>query len=591
MILDYPYLSSFLRRHVAAFIIAFCVGLVCVLPHLFQYLDERDAYHGVSIRGTDTEEYYLIRIREAYDGHYSVASPELFEYKNAPYIQPALPELSISFLARLFNISVSNAVIVSKFLFPFLLSLIWYRLAFSFTRSRELSLLVPPVVMLVAQTAFAPGTLAHLLQGRFEALTAMVDYTRPINPQFSSPVFFFWLLLWSKWLQRSDTRVLLFAGACLLGTMIYIYPYAWMLGMGIAGLTFLITLVPRFRALAAPPRLVFLYTSIALFVTVPYWLNYYHAFTHPAYTILQQRYGFYTSHAPLWSDVLFIGFVLTVILFWRKTKDASFLILVTYLLSLFLLTNQQVITGFRFYPGHWHWYYTTPLVLFLCTWALYIMLRQWRLVRTLLFVCLLAASFTIGVAKQTMAYEKLRASAAAEQRFAPVLQWISSHTYRDDVIMSNGILNELIPIYTSANAYFSRWGEFYLIPHERFRDRMYARLYLDGADASNIDSFVTQDRKDVYEYLFGRYQLRTGACGDGCFAPADLARVQQDYLLWHRSASFVTFLSQYRLDYAVWDTQSDPLWNLDQYDYFKFITEIEGVRIYRFDPHNSGSIT
>jgi len=577
-----PLLGRFMYRNGAALIIAVCVGLVTALPQIIQRVETGERYQGVAVRGTDTEEYYLIRIREAYDGHWRVASPDLYEYKQAPFVQPSIPEIVMGGAARLLGLNIIDVVVAAKFLFPFLLSLVLYALVCAMTGQTLLALLIPPAIVMAGQTLVSPTMVLRLLRLQAGAFTAMVDYARPVNPQFSSFVFFLWLWLWYTWARNPLGHLRFVAGAALLGLMVYVYPYAWMLGIGIVGLTFLASLFPRFRQQGMSPVRAGIYAGVSLFFTIPYWINFYRAFTHPVYEALQRRYGFYASREPIWSDLLFFDLLFLLVLYWRRKKDETFCLLLSFIAVIALLTNQQVITGLRFYPGHWHWYYTTPLTIFLLIWGMLALLRHLRWLRSAVAAIIIMGSFTIGIAKQTTAFARLRASAEGEQRFAAPLQWLETHTQKDTVVMANGIFNELLPAYTHANAYFSRWGEFYLVPHERFRDRMFARLYLDGADEENIDQFVTGDRKDVYEYLFGRYRLRKGECEGGCFDVAELRRVKEEYLAWRADVDFEAFLKRYRLDYAIWDTQTNASWQLDQYPFFEFVTEVNGIRVYKF---------
>ncbi|MEW6610022.1 MAG: hypothetical protein AB1352_00120 [Patescibacteria group bacterium] len=580
-------LVGLVRRHSVAFLIAFCVGMVTVLPQVMQRIEEGNAYRGIVMRGTDTEEYYLIRIREAYDGHLTLASPDLYEYKQAPYVQPPLPEIVMAGAARVLGMSVPPFVAVSKFLLPFLLALVLYALVRWMTGNMVLALAVSPAVILVGQTAVSGGALLQLLRLNLGAFSSMVDYARPISPQFTSLLFFLWLVFWYTWLRNPGKRVWFCAGAVTLGLLVYVYLFAWLLAMGITLLMLFVSLLPRVRTEGVRFLKVGAYFILSLLVTIPYWINSYHVFTRPLYDVLQKRYGFYASREPLWSDLLALDLVLVVGIYWKKKKNETFTLLLTWILSIFILTNQQVITGLRFYPGHWHWYYTTPLTIFVLLWIVCEVVRRWPRVQVAFAVFVIMGSIGVGVMKQTIAFARLRASSAAEQRLAGPLQWLQYHTKKDDVVMASGGLNELVPIYTHANAYFSRWGEFYLVPHERFRDRMFARLYLNGAREDTIAYSITADNKDVYEYLFGRFRLRRGECAQGCFTPLELQGVKDEYLAWLKEVDFEQFLRKYRLDYAAWDVETSPQWRLDQYPFFEFIEEMNGVRMYRMKDERS----
>ena len=78
---------------------------------------------------------------------------------------------------------------------------------------------------------------------------------------------------------------------------------------------------------------------------------------------------------------------------------------------------------------------------------------------------------------------------------------------------------------------------------------------------------------------FGYYTLPRHDCY-ACFSEPELQQLKDDYreFLQH---DFNANLKKYKIDYALWDTKAGTRWNLDEYGFIQFITEINGVRIYR----------
>ncbi|MFH0874128.1 MAG: hypothetical protein V1846_04815 [Candidatus Komeilibacteria bacterium] len=572
------------KQHWSALIIAFGIGLVTLMPQLLLLQEAGSSYRGIDMTGTDTEEYYIIRVREAYDGHWNIASPDLSEYKAKPYAQPPLMEIIEGTLARILGVTAMQIVTIGKFVFPALLFLVLYGLFYLISRSRSLSLVAPATVILASNFILSPGGVLGILRADFSGLNTIVDYSRPINPQMSSLIFFFWLYFFYSWL-KSHKNSQYFVAVLFLGLMFYTYIYSWMLAFGLIVLLLLASFFPSVTHLSLPRKKMFWLLGGALIISLPYWYNFFRSISDPIYPLLQKRYGFYSSHQFIWSNILFLDFVVLLAFYGRRSKDWLFYWFLCQFAALFFLINQQVITGLRFYPGHWHWYYIAPLTIFFVYWCLYRIISGRSLfLRYLITVIILLLVFANGVTRQYLGYEKNKALALDSQRYAAVYQWLEKNSSPDDVVLAHGQLNVDLPIYTHDNSYLSRWGEFYLVPMERFRDRLYANLYLAGANDRNIDSFVSQKNKDVYEYLFGRYQLKTGACKEGCFTQAQLDQVKADYLTWLQKVDSRQFFQQYRLDYALWDKQSDQQWNLDQYPWLQAISEINGIKIYRFQP-------
>ena len=99
---------------------ALVVGFIYVAPHVAFILELGDDYHYPFLGMTD-ERHYGGRIREAYEGNYSIGNPFLLEYKKAPYIFPPLPDVVLALLYRTFGLSVEVGMVVSDFVFPFLI--------------------------------------------------------------------------------------------------------------------------------------------------------------------------------------------------------------------------------------------------------------------------------------------------------------------------------------------------------------------------------------------------------------------------------------------------------------------------------------
>lgn len=573
---------DFIKKYFAVIFFACAVGLITVLPQIILRYDLRDGYRGIIITGTDAEEYYNSRIREAYDGHWKLASPDLYEYKYKPYVQPPLFEIFVSSLAKIIGLSASQMIVAGKFFFPFLLYIVLYFFALAFSKNKFFSISLPVLLIAGSNSIFHPKDLLHIITYRWENISGMIDYTRPINPQLSSLIFFLWLLIFYKWLN-GRRQIFYMLSVVLLGSMFYGYLYSWTLAFGIIGACFIFSLFNRTLKEDFPAAKLLLMMAYACIIGIPYWLNFYALVNDPLYSEVQKRYGFFSSHEFLWSSALAIDFFILYALYWRREKDKFFYILLGSFLSIEFLINQQVLTGFRFYPGHWHWYYTTPLSILLAFYSLYYCIEKRGMKKTAIIISVCAISFGLmnGILKQYNSYQAISASARERQGYAEIYQWLELNTGAEDVILADGDLNVNLAIYTSNNNYFSRWGEFYLIPHERFLDRLYARLYLNGASKENIGDFLTGENKDVYEVLYGRYRLRKGLCQNGCFNKDEIDAMKKDYLDFIQDINFENFLKKYRLDYAIWDMKNNPKWNLDQYEFMKFITEVNNVKIYK----------
>ena len=94
-------LTYFLKNNWLPLAFAVLVGSIIVFPQIFLTIQLGNDYQGINFTQTDSENYYIARIREAYDGHLKIANAEFYEYKDLPYLQPALPEIILASLAKI----------------------------------------------------------------------------------------------------------------------------------------------------------------------------------------------------------------------------------------------------------------------------------------------------------------------------------------------------------------------------------------------------------------------------------------------------------------------------------------------------------
>ena len=237
----------------------------------------------------------------------------------------------------------------------------------------------------------------------------------------------------------------------------------------------------------------------------------------------------------------------------------------------------------RFYPGHWHWYYATPLSIIMLLWFLESLISKFReIFARILLLCVVAISFTFGVVNHYNFYLIHKIDYLPYQGYAKVFEWLNENTKKDDVVLTHDALNLYLPIYTNNNSYISTWGQLYLVPEERFYDMAFAQFYLDRVDEKNIDIYFARDQRFVRMLSLGYYKMRTGECQDGqCITDEDRAKIKEKYLDFYKNADKEKFFKKYKLDYVVWDPGSQPFWRIDTYKIFSFVKEIEGVRIYK----------
>ena len=570
----------FLNRNWSPILFALLTGLIIVFPQMALIIDLGENYQGINIDKTDSENYYTIRVREIYDGHLEAANPEFYEYKNEPYLQPSLSEFILAFLAKIFFLTPAQIIILGKFIFPGLLYLAIYFFSFKITKSKILSLTIPLVIIFASKIVSFPQEIFSLFNGQIFDNTTFNNYSRPIHPQFSSLIFFIWLTCLYVWL-KTKRNLLFWFSAILLGLMFYIYPYSWILALAITGFIFCFAFLNIFEDSKSLRKKILLMVGIAVLISVFYWLNLFSALESPDYKIAQLHYGFFKSHQPLIGKLLILDFIVLALLFFRRKKDLNFYFFLSLLLASLAAINQQIITGLRFYPGHWHWYYTIPFSIILVLWACYYWLD--RINRKIyLYIFLIATilfSLINGFLSQYSAYQNNKDTYLNYQRYGPVFKWLENNTNRDNVVLADKILRDKIIIYTHCNNYLpSNFGALYLVPHQRFLDALFVDLSLKKINSEKFYKYLTAHPTDFYDTLFSFYYQQVCHCL--CYPISKVKKLKDDYQIFS-TKNFEEELKKYRIDYVVWDTQINKTWNLNQYKFMDFIIEINNVRIYK----------
>ena len=125
----------FAVRHTWGIICALIVGAITVLPSILAPIALGNDYRGIQFLPLNDEETYRARIHEVLDGHWRVASPVFYEYKNVHSLIPSINEFFYALPAYIFGLSF--VMIASKFIFPILIFFLAYLLIIQITEAVE----------------------------------------------------------------------------------------------------------------------------------------------------------------------------------------------------------------------------------------------------------------------------------------------------------------------------------------------------------------------------------------------------------------------------------------------------------------------
>ncbi len=580
----YTVLRAALRLHWHALFLSLICACIIGIPSVgFRF---EPAFQGVDLLGTDAEENYVAQIRSVYNGDFSFGNVFLYEGKDEPYLKQPLPAILTAVLGKSLGLSVADASVAAKFFFPVVVFWLVYGLYFTISKRRLLSLLGAVFVLMSPATSalLDPHTWLPLLQtGVFPVNDAQfLLYARTINPQVSSVIFFAYLLALWRLLRaygKSDNRAAIgIATATLLGASFYTYIYSFTLLLAITGCLGLYFLVckewGRFKLVGA-------ITGGGVTIGIPYIINMVEALRSPYYPELAVRAGQLASHAPVISSV-WCGIILLLIIFYRRL-DSFGLFALSFLGGIFLVSNQQIITGRTIpIPSHFHWYYMAPVAGFLLGYIFISIVQKYLTERVIGLLQLLAIIIFIGVGIQFQrwSYTEHKGEALVVQRYSPALTWLADHTNEDDVIFSEDDFALLALVYTPANNYYNRYIGENLVSSERLRRADYTYMYLNGVQAKDAEAYFADPvNRDLFgRHQFGNYYRAIKGCYD-CYPDEYNQQFIREYKEF-ASQPFIDNLKKYRITYAVQDKKSEHQWNLGRY-FSEIVFEDDQVIIYR----------
>ncbi len=557
--------------HWPALLMAVLVGMVIVAPPIIFRLDP--AYRGIELFGADGEASYVAQVHAIYNGNFSFGNVFLYEGQNQPYVKQPLPAIITAGLGKFFGLDVPNANLIAKFVFPAIIFLLVYAFGLVLTKRKGIALIGASFVLLSPATTalLDPATWGPLLQkGAFAGNDPQfLLYSRPISPQVSNLIFFAYLLtFWSFWdkphASSVQKRYLLGAlSSVLLGLSFYTYLFSYSLLFAMNGFLWLYFLIRRdFEKLK---ELTYI-TIGGLIVGIPYILNMFQVFSSPYYPELSVRVGQVLTRQLVLSRVWF-GVVLLFLVLYRKL-DSFGVFTLAFLGAIFAVSNQQFLTGKTIpIPQHYHWYYMAPLTGLIASHIVFSLLekksRQTYL--TALKVFLLVVFVAVAVLFQRWSYLNQRDGFVALERYAPAINWLKNNAAKNDVVFSNESFSNLVVIYTPANVYYNGYAGDYLVPSERLRRAYYAYMYLEGIPSEDAEKYFSdsENRANFSNRVFGNYYRAKSGCYE-CYPDELNQRFIAEYQAFTR-VPFLENLNKYRLTYAVWDKQADPLWRLNLY--------------------------
>lgn len=565
----------FFTHHWCAILLALCVGMLCIAPQIFFMLSP--AYQGVQMMGTDAEDHYTAQVQEVYDGYPGLGDVFLPQ-KNIPYIQSSLGPILVAVLGKALGVSAAIAVVVSKFIFPFLAALAVYLFANILFKSRSAALLAGAFALLGDNLISGPSTWVELLHGVSSA-GGFITYARPVNPEISGAIMFAGLALfhWAFWQGRRPRIWQLAAIGLAAAALLYISPFAFLFLVTYVTLSFFWFTYSRSYALILQ---IIAIGAVAFVAIIPFALNYLHLHSSPLYADAMARQGLIQTHTPILSMWLILMLV-CVVCAWPKRFAGARPLFFWSTISLFILTNQQILTGHELQPAHYHWYITKPLVCIML--GMYVAVGIERLFSRELYrraayvLCIVLVIYNAALI-QSGSYRAVYASTVAAQVYVPVFAYLNSLPPQS--VWADDTASMYIPIYTQDDTPTSGQLANYLVPTAFLKERLFLNYRLRGITAEDALATMQAERGQVSSAVYSLY-WRQQAGGYDKIPDSIIDSLAAEYATAYAQMPLEDMFKDMTATTILWDRSKEPEWNISALSFVKKSYASGGVEVYQ----------
>jgi len=585
-------MKEFVLKHRIGLVVAFLVGLICILPQIMFVVSMGEEFRGVHLLRTPNEEGYIAIAQEILDGHPRVASMPFFEYKDKTPLLPSTLFRIYTVPVQLFGITLSSAVIAGKFVLPALLFFIVYLLLYDLIKSRDKKeeklrsffSVTAGIFVVFGFELVDYSSMISYLKG-LSSPEGFLIWTRPINPVSGATLLFFFIYSLNKFNFQKKKKWIFWCGLSL-ALMMASYVFSWTLAVVVLGLYAFGALIKK-RWLDLVGYISILILGILF--SLKYWIINIQATKLDWYGEAAARIGMFHTHVPHFNKftitMVIIFLLASFFAFYKKILIRPFpywwWFSVILLASSLIVYNQQIITGVEIWYYHYV-FYTIPfayMVFMLLLW--HILRERYNKIAKIVVTIILIASVSLGIFYQASAYSKRAPEYAERQYYRDVFDFFNQ-AEKDCVVLTKeeklGWWSNLILAFTHCNSYFSYDNQSVLTNPDDFYHRYLSILRAGGLQPDNIEEFIEKNRGEIVPAL--QYQLQ-GTLGFSDYRLEErLSKMPEDYRKFVEE-DFYTQLSKFRIDYILSEGElsegvMNGLSNLEK------VESINDMVIYRF---------
>ncbi len=574
------------REHAWVIILGIIVSLLCALPQIYFRIDHRDdgVYQGIELLPDSP---WSARAREVMDGHPRFGNIYNKDGKDQPYLLQPLGSMVVAYTGKLFSFDINNTILLSRLVFPFLVTVLIYGFVFLISRDK-LAALTSAAILLLADSVLRPFGVLQVLQG--ELPDEFLRLSRPVNPAMIYVFFFSFLVsFWYYYKNRAVRYGIL--SAILLGLNFYNYLYTWTYLYAFGGLLVLFHMYER--QWKEVQRLVYVFVG-ALIVGIPYLINLYNVTTYPTYEEVGARIGVVLTHTPLFVGFSVIIAIFAFLFFFPKKDKNQYYFNLALVLTPFITMNQQIITGKILQPNHYHWFFHKTVVIIVICVVIFSLLTRlaWTRLRVLTAIAMLVVSIAAGTFIQYVSYHDGFNDggeiAIERQKFGPVMEWFNKNVEKETMVFANNEASHITVIYTPLNVFYHRALPFASLSATKARqlENLFTFYRLNGVVSDGAREAFYADREQVSAEIYGiYYQTLLGSYSAIPDEKIDeIVSLYVETLPTPKDEWLMHVWKKYEVEYFIWDKKTNPLWNLNQFSFLEEVATFGDISILHMKP-------
>ena len=550
--------KSFVISHKLAIFNGLILAALIISPLFIFPAMSGNSYRGIAIADNGTDELlYLSRGKDVLEGHH-LGNPLFREGKDSQ--DPFFTYVEYLMLAPVKLLGLENRADITaiyafyNFTGVFILALLIYFFLLRLSGDRLLSALAPALVI---------GGYALL---DYRLLFSINLYGRAFSPYIPVLAAFLYYNLLVLCLKSPEWKYKIFAGISF-GFLFYVYLYAWSFVLVLNCVLFTLYF---FKKDFAGAKKLFIITILGLGIGSYNIAKLLLFFFSENSRQLSYFVGTSHSHAPTLSAAGFAALILLYVFARKNREDKNIPLFLAFILSGWIVMNQQILTGIELQSDHWSSYFIGPAIIIIAAYIVWSFIRGYKYKKILAVFIFTTVFFNVAIG-QYRAARTLFDLKQDRQNYRPIIDYLNKDAAPEVILAADNQQEYLFTIYTPHDLFWARAFLIVNVPVQRIKDAFYVYSYLDKKSRNNLTGAAPY--LNIYQALEG-YESgldesdynRKRAAGDEAILKERselLRKLSREYgAITAKKNGITNLLKTYGVAYIVWDKSKNPDWDL-----------------------------